>query len=265
MTLSEFVKKYNGKSCEAGGSANALNQCVDLANAYIDEVLGLPKILWTDAKDFPSKAGDNYEFTKNTPTGVPQKGDLVVWSGNVGNGHGHIGIFLEGNASKFTSFDENWSKKEICQEENHYYKNILGWLRVKNVDVLYKKELTEIFNVLARYFPEEEIAIKYHPHYPCDKTMIEIGEVLPDYIPGELLYHDNIKIYISLFSSAITNFENGLAVSIADLITFKSDEHRNHLKEALINRSRKQILFPKSLDEFREILVNMKRQAAQRN
>lgn len=39
MTFNDFLVKHNGKFVEAGGSANALNQCVDCANAYLDEVL----------------------------------------------------------------------------------------------------------------------------------------------------------------------------------------------------------------------------------
>src|SRR3990167_6882464 len=104
MTLDQLIAKYNGKQVEVAGSSNAQNQCVDLANLYIRDVLGIPIIEWTNAKDFPSKAGNKYEFVKNTPTGVPDKGDLVIWSGNVGGGAGHIAIFLEGNANKFTSF-----------------------------------------------------------------------------------------------------------------------------------------------------------------
>ena len=123
---------------------------------------------------------------------------------------------------------------------------------------IFKRELNEIFNILSKYFPEKKIARKYHPHYPCDKTMIKIGDVLPDFIPAELLYNDNVKMYLSLFSCSIANVERGLAVSIADLITFRDEETRNQLKEALIQRSRSEILFPKSLEEFERILVNVK-------
>jgi len=62
---------------------------------------------------------------------------------------------------------------------------------------------------LSKYFPENEIARKYHPHSPGDKTMIKTGDVLPDFIPAEFLYNDNVKIYLSLFSGSIANVENG--------------------------------------------------------
>jgi len=130
MTLDEFVKKYNDKKVEAGGSAGAEWQCVDLANQYISEVLGLPKILWTNAIDFPKKAGSNYDYIKNTPTGVPQKGDLIIWGSGAGQ-YGHIAIFLEGNVNSFKSFDQNWPLYSPCHVQGHYYKNVIGWMRPK--------------------------------------------------------------------------------------------------------------------------------------
>lgn len=122
----------------------------------------------------------------------------------------------------------------------------------------FKRELTEIFNILSKHFPENEIARKYHPKYNSDKTTIKIGNILPDFIPAELLYNEQVKMYLSFFSLSIANVEKGLAVSLADLITFKNDKTREQLKEMLIQRSRSEILFPKSLEEFERILINLK-------
>ncbi len=135
MTFDSFIRKHDGKFVEAGGSENAKNQCTDLANAFIDEVLKLPKILWTNAKDFPSKAGNKYKFIGNTREGLPAKGDLIVWDGNVGGGNGHIGIFVEGDINSFRSFDQNWPVGSKCHIQGHYYKNVSGWLRTKNANM----------------------------------------------------------------------------------------------------------------------------------
>lgn len=121
----------------------------------------------------------------------------------------------------------------------------------------YSRELTRIFDVLSKYFPEKEIARKYHPGYPSDKTIINIGDVLPDFIPAELLYNDNVKMYLTVTSYSIVNVEKGLAVSLTDLITFKDDKTKNQLKEILVQRAKSKILFPKSLDEFERILVSI--------
>ncbi len=119
----------------------------------------------------------------------------------------------------------------------------------------YRKELTRIFGVLTRYYPASRIALKYHPHYPSDRTLIPAGEVLPDFIPGELLYNDNIELYLGIITNCLSNVEKGLSVSLANLITFRSTATRERLKEMMIDASRSKILFPGSLDDFEAILA----------
>ena len=87
--------------------------------------------------------------------------------------------------------------------------------------------------------------------------VVDTGEVIEDFIPGEFLYNDNIRMYLSLFSCTIANVEKGLAVSLADLITFRDDETREQLRKMLLRMSRSEILFPKSLDEFERILIKL--------
>lgn len=121
----------------------------------------------------------------------------------------------------------------------------------------FKRELTNIFNILSKHFPAKKIARKYHPRHNSNKAMIKTGDILPDFIPAELLYNENVKIYLGLISNSIANVEKGLAVSIMDLITFRDEETRNQLKEGLLQRSRCEILFPKSLEEFEGIVINI--------
>ena len=131
MTFTELMSLLNGNYVEVAGTT-AKNQCVDLANAYIKYVLGLPIIEYTNAIDYPSKVGDNYDYILNTPTGVPKEGDLVIWGGNQ---WGHIAIFIEGNANRFTSFDENFPTGSPCHVQEHTYFTppVLGWLHPKRV------------------------------------------------------------------------------------------------------------------------------------
>ena len=136
QTFDEFIATWTGKPCEVAGSANAKNQCVDLVNAYIRDVLNLPIIEWTNAQDFPSKAGDKYEWIPNTPKGVPAKGDIMVWKSK--DNVGHIGVFIEPIATspltKFNSFDQNWPTGSTCHVQAHTYTtsvgtDVIGWLR----------------------------------------------------------------------------------------------------------------------------------------
>lgn len=134
MTLIEFKNKYLGKQVEFHSfGSGAYNQCVDLANQYIKEVLGKTPIIGTNAKDFGTAFNKNeFEWIVNTPTAIIEAGDIPVWNGNVGGGAGHIAIALEkGTLSSFKSLDQNWSIKERVTLENHNYSNVIGWLRVK--------------------------------------------------------------------------------------------------------------------------------------
>ncbi len=124
MTLNEFIVKWQGKYLEVAGSADAKFQCVDAVNGYIRDVLGLPIIEWTNAVDFPSKTGSNFDYIENTPTNIPQEGDLIVWKPSPG----HIAVFIEGNVDTFKSFDQNFPIGSPCHIQNHNYINVIGWM-----------------------------------------------------------------------------------------------------------------------------------------
>lgn len=127
MTFEQFMIKWNGQYCEVAGSS-AKNQCVDLANAYIRDVLLLPIIEWTNATDFPTKASkSDYEWIANTPTNIPMRGDIVVWNGAIG----HIAIIVEATVNSFKSFDQNYPVGSPCHVQAHNYNNVKGWLRAK--------------------------------------------------------------------------------------------------------------------------------------
>lgn len=136
---------------------------------------------------------------------------------------------------------------------------------IESPDILdkntYREELTGIFEILSRVFPVKEIALKYHPGSNNDKTVPGIGDILPDFIPAEFLYNDNVKIYLSAYSSALANVEKGAIVSILNLISFKNDIIRDRFKEILINLGGTKVLFPTSLDEFEKLLIDIKQEA----
>lgn len=127
MTPQEFIEFWNGKYVETAGSSDALNQCTDLANAYLRDVLQQPIVEWTNAIDFPSKL-TNFDFIANTPTNIPKEGDLIIWKPSPG----HIALFIEGNVDSFISFDQNYPTDSPCHIQEHDYTNVLGWCRVKS-------------------------------------------------------------------------------------------------------------------------------------
>lgn len=136
-SLEQLINDNLGKQVEVTGSTNAKFQCVDLANLYIRDVLGLPIVEWTNAQDFPKKClPPNYEYVLNGDYNFPLKGDIVIWSSK--DNIGHIAICVEdGNTNNFKSFDQNWSKPLYCTLETHVYTgtnhNVIGWLKPKSV------------------------------------------------------------------------------------------------------------------------------------
>lgn len=135
MNYQEFINTYNGKSIDYDGVAGV--QCVDLAKMYLNKVFGLNPGAWGNAKDYylnynnlPLK--NAFNRIANTPTFVPQKGDIVVWGAGLGNTYGHIAIATgEGNTHQFSSYDLNWGSKYV-RKITHGYKGFLGVLRAKD-------------------------------------------------------------------------------------------------------------------------------------
>lgn len=134
MTLDEFVSTYLGTKVDYDGEFGG--QCVDLFRQYVKDVLVIvpqtPAL--RGAYNIWSAYPKDY-FTKieNTPTGVPQKGDIVIWSNKAGGGFGHVAICLEGNINSFTSLDQNWPTISKVTKTSHNYNHVLGWLRQRFV------------------------------------------------------------------------------------------------------------------------------------
>lgn len=136
MNYQEFINNFNGKALDYDGVAGV--QCVDLAKFYLNRVFGLQPGAWGNAKDYYenynniSALKNTFDRIANTPSFVPQKGDIVIWGAGLGNTYGHIAIATgEGNTSQFYSYDMNWGGKE-CKKVLHNYKGFLGVLRPKD-------------------------------------------------------------------------------------------------------------------------------------
>lgn len=132
MILTDFVSKYLGKTIDLDGAYGG--QCVDLARFYWKEVCGIsqPKGV-TGAKDFwtnfETDSNLNQNFTKvlNTPDGVPESGDVMIWGAKYGP-YGHIAIVTEANTKTFTCFSQNDPVGTPCSIKTYSnWTQILGW------------------------------------------------------------------------------------------------------------------------------------------
>lgn len=144
MNIDEFVATYDGVYLDWDHEFG--NQCVDLVAMYCVEVLGTEPY-YANAADWWNY-NDN-KFAAKIPIGsgqTPQKGDIVIWSSSTpgSGGSGHIDVWLSGDRSNFTGFDQNWPSGSYCHKQNHNYSNILGWYRPKGgQDVADNKQIDE--------------------------------------------------------------------------------------------------------------------------
>lgn len=125
MTVQQFFDKYNNQGIDYDGYYG--DQCVDLAQQYNQEVVGGPRLTGNAVDIFTTYPKDFYDKITNTPDGVPQEGDIMIWGTSIGQ-YGHIAVFKDGDQNQFTSFDQNWPANSVCHFQAHNYSGVLGWL-----------------------------------------------------------------------------------------------------------------------------------------
>lgn len=120
---------------------DGVHQCLAWAAFYsgaIGNASFLPTPVSNGARDvyeqFPAPLPSQYTRIPNDAAFVPQKGDIVVWTGMPGNSYGHIAVANGvGNTSTFQSYDQNWSRGQAVTLITHNYNYVLGVLRPKNL------------------------------------------------------------------------------------------------------------------------------------
>lgn len=124
MTLQAFLNKWNMKLADFDGHYGA--QCVDIVQYYNRDVLGGSFLSGATAVDvWTAYNQDKCVKVLNTPTNVPQPGDIIFWSFN------HVAIAVVADVNTLTSFDQNYPINSPCHFQEHDYKNALGWLTPK--------------------------------------------------------------------------------------------------------------------------------------
>lgn len=129
-----YMSKLKGYWWDFDGAFGA--QCFDLANMYWNYLTG-GRLAGYYAKDIPFKNNFNGLATvyENTPSFLPQKGDIVVFHSGYGGGAGHVAIVWSANINNFQSLDQNWwggaqnNPPEVAQLITHYYDNPMYFIR----------------------------------------------------------------------------------------------------------------------------------------
>ena len=131
MTVRGFFDKWNGRGIDWDNWYGF--QCMDLYHQYDKECIGSKNYPAPAAKDVWNKYDNNfYTRIPNTPTNIPQEGDVIIWGTIIGP-YGHIAVFYAGDVINFTSFDQNFPINSKCHFQVHSYKGVLGWLRPKQL------------------------------------------------------------------------------------------------------------------------------------
>ena len=136
MTLQSFIDKYTGQTKGYPTDKNYNGECLSIVKLYIKECFGIsPPPSGSNSaygywSNFPSPLDTVFEKVANDPKLVPLAGDIIIWNTKVGNGYGHIAIFVSGSVSEFVSFDQNYYGRQ-AHLQKHGYNNVVGWLTPK--------------------------------------------------------------------------------------------------------------------------------------
>jgi hypothetical protein len=124
MDLNQFIATWSDRILDFDGAYGG--QCVDVVDAWAQNLgLSLPPVVGArNFWDYDAIAG--FDKIANTPSGVPSPGDVLIWGTAVGI-YGHTAVFVNGDANRFTSFDENWPLNSVCHLQAHDYAGVLGW------------------------------------------------------------------------------------------------------------------------------------------
>ncbi len=136
MTLTHFVKKYNGKKVDFDGAFGA--QCVDLFRQYNKEVWENPH---TGAVEGAKDLILNYDnlpleqkYLEKIPRYFfPKAGDVAVWGASSSNKYGHVAIVVYTEDNNLIIFEQDGFKQDGAKLNIRTDDNLLGFLRKKSV------------------------------------------------------------------------------------------------------------------------------------
>lgn len=105
-------------------------ECVDLANVYIIEQIGLPN-QFLNAVDWQHVHLKGLTWVANGRDNFPSSGDIVVWNSYAPLGigaNGHIAVCVLADSNHLLSLDQNWPSGSTVTFVVHSYGGVAGWL-----------------------------------------------------------------------------------------------------------------------------------------
>jgi hypothetical protein len=126
--VDRFYARTNGQRINSCGGI--LGQCVAGVQSYTNVELGIggcPAFPVAGAKDMFGTRTDAFDWVRNTPEGVPPRGAIMVWNGNVGGGWGHTGVVTAANVNTFDCYQQNDPTGSGMHVKTYNYNNVRGW------------------------------------------------------------------------------------------------------------------------------------------
>jgi len=136
---------------------------------------------------------------------------------------------------------------------------LINRVRFDTMRMLYKNLLDLPIDFSFKRHPrsttqEPQLDLNSNDYYELFKNCDE----LPRYIPVELFCSNVKKNVIALFSTSlipISQLKHLKAISLLELVEWVNTSWKNEVKDHLIKKSNNKILFPKSFEELREIII----------
>lgn len=136
LTLDQFINKNLNKFVNYDNAWGF--QCVDLMREYIIECLCLSPYKAIPATNYAKNIFYNYKGNdfvkiKNTPKGIPKKGDIIFWGTYpfVTGIAGHVGIVVSADINNIIVFNQNYPTNSPCGLRKFNYRGVIGWLSRK--------------------------------------------------------------------------------------------------------------------------------------
>lgn len=143
-----YMKSLKGKGWDFDGAFGW--QCFDLSNMQWNYLTG-GRLAGYYAKDIPFE--NNFDglatVYKNTPSFLPEEGDIFVMDEKYGQGAGHTGMVWSANLNTFVGIEQNWYgggryKTEVAQLVTHTYDMNMHFIRPH-----YKAKVSTVSKVKA--------------------------------------------------------------------------------------------------------------------
>lgn len=185
-------------------------QCFDLVNFYWNYLTG-GQLYGLYAKDIPFK--NNFDglatVYENTPSFLPQKGDIVVWNANWGEGCGHVAIVHSANINTFVSLDQNWwgggrYKTEVAQYITHTYDFPMYFIRPHfKAKSTVKDKVTSVAKPKATVTKKKFVLVAGHGYN--DPGAVGNGTNERDFIRKNII--DNVAKYLRSAGHTVTLYD----------------------------------------------------------